>query len=55
MLVAETVSFGGEGRTCGAVKMPLELIDPHEDPEQPNPLSVKLIPVLGFPADVMPA
>jgi hypothetical protein len=54
-LLAVTVSIGGTGRFCGAVKIPLEVIAPHVSPAQPCPLSAQMIPMLGFPAETMPA
>src|SRR5579862_5293249 len=55
VLVAVIVSVGGDGRFCGAVKIPLALTAPHATPSQPAPLSAQVTPRLGFPADTMPA
>jgi hypothetical protein len=55
VLVPVIVSVGGAGRFCGAVKIPLEVTAPHEDPAQAAPLSAQVTPLLGFPAETMPA
>ena len=52
---AVIVSVGGDGRFCGAVKIPLGLTAPHAVPSHPAPLSAQVNPVLGFPAETMPA
>lgn len=52
-LVAVTVTAGGEGRICGAVKTPAEFTVPHAAPEQPAPVAFQITDVDGFPAEVM--
>jgi len=55
VLVAVMVRVGGAGMFCGAVNIPVALTAPHAGPLQPAPLSAKLTPVLGFPAEIIPA
>ena len=45
------VNVGGDGRFCGAVKIPVEVTAPHAGPEQPVPFSAQVTPLLGFPAE----
>jgi hypothetical protein len=52
-LVAVTVTLGGEGRICGAMKSPAEFTVPHAAPEQPAPVVFQITAVDGFPAEVM--
>ena len=54
-LVAVIVTVGGDGKVCGAVKRPIELMAPHAAPAQPDPLSAHVTRLLGFPAETMPA
>ncbi len=51
-LRAVSVTLGGEGRICAAVKSPLESTVPQAAPEQPNPLTLQFTAGLGFPEPV---
>ena len=53
-LVAVSVTVGGDGNVCGAMKRPIELMAPHVAPAQPNPLSSHVTRLLGFPAETIP-
>ena len=50
-LAALIVNVGGDGRFCGAVKVPVAVTAPHVGPEQPAPFSAQVTPMLGFPAE----
>jgi len=51
-LRAVSVTLGGEGRICGAVKSPLESTVPQAAPEQPDPATLQFTARLGFPEPV---
>jgi hypothetical protein len=55
VLVTLIVRFGGDGRLNGAVNIPFELIPPQAGPAQPAPFTAQINPLLGFPAERMPA
>ena len=54
-LVAVNVTDGGDGKFCGAVKTPPELMAPQAAPEHPVPPTLHKTAVAGLPAEVIAA